>query len=102
MTKKEAIALEALCEKYLAKVLNEKVEMSMTLSGKLKVTFGENFVTFTDSFSEVIYMSFDGFALDLKEAIDKIVKCMNENREDFELLRWSYENRNLLTGDEEK
>ena len=99
MTKKEALALEALCEKHLGKVLNEKDEMSMTLSGKLKVTFGENFVTFTDSFSEVIYISFYGFALDLKEAIDKIVKCMHENREDFESLLWSYQNRNLLTGE---
>ena len=99
MTKKEALALEALCEKHLDKVLNEKVEMSMTLSGKLKVTFGENFVTFTDSFSEVIYISFYGFASDLKEAIDKIVKCMHENREDFESLLWSYQNRNLLTGE---
>ena len=100
MTKKEAIALEALCEKYISKALDEKVEIAMTINGNLKVTFGENSVSFYEDLSTPKFISFWGFVSDLKEAIDNIIKCIDENREDFELLLWSYQNRNALEGEE--
>ena len=45
MTKQQAIELENKCDELMTKYLEEPCVVSMSLSGRLKVSFGENYIT---------------------------------------------------------
>lgn len=102
MTKKEAIALEALCEKYLDEEIEGGVEISMNLAGRLKIRLlpCEEFVAVSRMLDEVVYVSWNGSYRELQRTIRNILRCISEHLEDFVKLLWSYENRSLLTGDD--
>ena len=96
MKKKEALALEALCEKWLKQKLETDVQVSMSLNGRFKVNFDNGFMNFEEDFNTVHYFNYYGWYKDFVELRDKMVECFSEHADDFRQLLWSYENRNLL------
>lgn len=97
MTKEEAINLENRCDKVMSGYLGECCTVSMSLNGKLKIEFGYGeFITFDIGNNKVIYVSYSGYYSDLLELIPKITECVNENRDIFEKLIWSYGHRREL------
>jgi hypothetical protein len=102
MTKKDAIALEALCEKWLSEMLGDEVEISMVLTGRLKVRLKNgDYITIDKNFIEPSYCCWCGYYTDLVNTISKIIQCFQVHEVDFRQLAWSYENRSLLREDEE-
>lgn len=91
MTKKEAIELENKCDKLISEHLDNDCCVSLALSGRLKVSFGESYITMSKDNKSAWYVKFHGFHSDLEEYIDLIVKCIAENQEIFNELIWSYE-----------
>jgi hypothetical protein len=69
----------------------DEVEMSMALTGRLKVSFDNNFITF-DKDNEVHYIKFMGFKSELDEIIEQIKTVLEKHKAEFEKLLWSYEN----------
>lgn len=98
MTKKEAIALEALCEKWLYQVLVEDVEISMNFTGRLKITFneGSTYICINKDLKSVGWIKYSGDFEDLTYNINGILDCIAEHEDDFILLLWSYENQSSL------
>ena len=98
MTQKEAYDLQLLCESYLSKKLGEDVQLSLALSGKIKVSIeaGDSF-TLTKDMKEIEYIDYTGWIDSLKDICNIIIKCVNDNRERFEQLLWSYQNIKNLT-----
>ncbi len=100
MTKKEAKALEKECEDLIEKIVKEKVEISMALTGKLKIKLIESndFWTFDERNGEPIYMKFQGFASDFQEYTEKMKAALKDLKfkNKLSLLKWSYENRGEL------
>lgn len=97
MTKKEAIALEALCEKYLKEALDTDVMVSMNLLGRLKVEFDGYYIVMNRALDAVSYINFTGYWDELHIHISNILECVKEHEDDFVRLIWSYNNRNKLT-----
>lgn len=96
MTKKEAIALEALCEKYLKEAFETDVTISMTLLGRLKVVFDNNYIVLNKALDAISYIKFTG-SWDHFHIIKAIIlECVKEHEDDFVKLIWSYDNRNKL------
>lgn len=91
MTKKEAIELENKCDELMSEYLNEDCTVSMALSGRFKVSFGDNYITLTKDISTASYVKFHGYYSDLEEHIDSAIKCIKENIDIFNELIWSYE-----------
>lgn len=91
MTKQEAMDLENKCDALMCKYVQEDCQVSMALNGRLKVYFDDGFVTLEHDYKTVHYLKFTGFRDVLEDYISKIVKCIEENRGDFEKLMWSYE-----------
>lgn len=100
MTKTEAQALEDLCDRTISKALEEKAHVSYTLSGRLKISFGDNSITLNTDLKTIFYINFNGFYGDLLEHIEKIIKWAAENETKIKLLIWSYDNRRELEDDE--
>lgn len=90
MTKQEAMDLENKCDALMCKYVQEDCQVSMALNGRMKVYFGDGFVTLNKD-NTAHYIRFVGFYDDMLESIAKIVKCIEENAGDFEQLMWSYE-----------
>lgn len=101
MTKTEAIALEVLCEKLISKAISTSAEISMNLTGRLKVRFDENFIVLNDDLDGVSYINFCGYYSSLLMYIDEILCCVIDHKEKFKKLLWSYENRRELQEDEQ-
>ena len=91
MTKKEAIELENKCDKLMSEYIDNDCNVSMALSGRFKVSFGENYITLGKDNKSASYIKFHGCYSDLEEYIDSIVRCIDENKKIFEELIWSYE-----------
>lgn len=98
MTKKEAIALEALCEKWLSQIIGYGIEISMNLAGRLKISFdnGEKRFCINKDLETLGYITFTGEYYDLECYKEEILECIKEHKEDFKLLLWSYENIDKL------
>lgn len=91
MTKSEALALQKRCEGYFDGIAGyHGVELSMSLTGKLKLSFDGNYVTFNDS-GVIDYMSFVGFWCDLGKIMSFLPKACDRCAEDLQRLKWSYE-----------
>ena len=91
MTKKEAMDLENKCDNLMCAYVQEDCQVSMALNGRMKVYFDGGFITLEKDHKTVHYLSYTGMRSDLDECVSNITKCIEENREDFEQLMWSYE-----------
>lgn len=93
MTKEEAMKLEKRCDKIMSGYLGEECIVSLALSGKLKVEFndGSNYVTWNMKTNDVDYVNYTGFYDNLVDTISKVKECIDDNRDIFEKLIWSYE-----------
>lgn len=91
MTKQEACELEKLCDELMSKYLKTDCEVSLALSGKLKIYFGGNYITLNRRAGCVDYVSYVGFYSDLQEYIDNAILCVVEHADAFNKLVWSYE-----------
>lgn len=96
MTKQEACKLETTCDALISHYLKTECEVSMALSGKLKITFDDGYITVKAKEGLVDYVSYVGFYSDLQEYINKIFLCLVEHNDTFEELIWSYEHRSEL------
>lgn len=97
MTKQEALKLENRCDKIMSGYLGKPCTVSMALTGKLKVEFNDgDYITWNVVVNHIDYTSFTGFYSDLVELIPKIKECVNDNRDIFEQLMWSYDHRREL------
>ena len=96
MTKQEAMELETKCDNLLIQCTGEDCKVSMALTGRLKVYFDANFIVLNKDYKTVNYLKYTGYYEDLNEYIEKIVKCVNENKELFDQLMWSYEHNREL------
>ena len=96
MTKQEAIDLETLCEAYLKEEFNCDLNISMNLTGRLKLEYDDNFIVIDKDFSRITYINYTGNYEDLIDDCNKFIKCVNEYKERFQQLVWSYEHINEL------
>jgi len=99
MTKHDAIALEALCEKRFSAEFGESVEISMALTGRLRVAFSDGYITFDYKTGEINYFRYEGFKDDFDGYCQTIKEiCATPSyQKDLEALVWSYEHRRELT-----
>lgn len=93
MTKQEALKLENRCDKIMSGYLGEECTVCMALTGKLKVEYSDGYITWNMTCNEPDYVSYIGCYDDLVEAIAKIKECIDDNRDIYEQLLWSYHNR---------
>ena len=99
MTKQEAHRLEKLCDDLMTYYLKTECEVSMALTGRLKISFDNSYINVNrgDDVS-IHYINYHGLYNDLQEYIDKILSCVTNNKEIFDNLVWSYEHRGELEG----
>jgi hypothetical protein len=97
MTKQEAIELENKCDELMSKYTNEECNVSLALSGKLKVIFGDNYIVFDKELRGIDYISYTGFYQDLMDVIHQAFFCIYDHKSMFDRLIWSYENMKELT-----
>lgn len=91
MTKEEASKLENRCDKIMSGYLGKECTVSMALTGKLKVCFNDgDYITWNVTTNNVDYVRFVGFYDELVENVGKIKECIDDNRDIFEKLLWSY------------
>lgn len=93
MTKHDAIALEALCEKRISEEFGEQVEISLTLTGRLRISFSGGYITFDVKTGEVKYFRYEGFCEDFDGYCQTIkeICATPDYQKDLETLVWSYE-----------
>lgn len=97
MTKKEAEVLENRGDKIMSGYLGKECIVSMALTGKLKIEFNDgDYITWNMTQNVPDYVSYTGCYVDLLEIFDKIKECIDQNRDIFELLMWSYTHRREL------
>jgi hypothetical protein len=96
MTKQEACKLETTCDALMSHYLKTDCEVSLALSGRLKISFDDGYITINTKTGTVDYISYTGFYSDLQEYIDKIMLCLIEHTDVFNKLIWSYEHRREL------
>lgn len=98
MTRNEAIDIQNKCDKLISDTIDSKCEVSMALTGKLKVSYDSNFITFAikDDGIGVDYISYTGWYEDLMVDVDRIRDCLTDNFYMFNQLMWSYRNIDKL------
>ena len=100
MTKSEAIELQTKIEKELSIRLGESCEVSLALSGGLKVFLVESdgYIIFDHQYplEEVSYVRWDWYFDALLEAIEVIKDYFKGRGEEIYQLIWSYEHRREL------
>lgn len=100
MTKSEAIELQTKIEKELSTRLGESCEVSLALSGGLKMSLIESdgYIIFDHRYplEEVSYVRWNWYFDALLEAIEVIKDYFKEHGEEIYKLIWSYEHRREL------
>lgn len=91
MTNQEAIELEERCDSLMSEYLKEDCTVSLALSNRLKINFDNNYITLNKTLDGAYYVRYVGFYEDLAEHIKTAIKCVRDNKEDFDKLIWSYE-----------
>ena len=95
MTESEAIELQTKIEKELSTRLGEGCEVSLSLSGGLKVSLIESdgYIIFDHQYplEEVSYVRWNWYFDALLEAIEVIKDYFKERGEEIYQLIWSYE-----------
>lgn len=92
MTKQEAIELEERCDKLMSEYLDQDCSVSLALTGRLKIMFEDGYITLGRDNKSASYVDFTGYYSDLEEYIDNIVRCVDDNKDVFDRLVWSYNN----------
>lgn len=96
MTKQEAIELENKCDKLMSEYLGNDCNVCMALSGRFKISFGDNYITLGKDNQSASYVKFHGYHSDLAGHINSIVRCIEENKDIFDELIWTYEHLSEL------
>ena len=99
MTKLEAEALEALIDSKFTEAVGEKCYVSLTLTNKLRIQFGDNSICFDKLLTSISWVEFTGFYSDLQDVIEHCTKCICDNKGSIAKLLWSYDHRSELTDD---
>lgn len=93
MTKIEALELENKCDELMTKAIGEECAVSMALTGRLKVNFGEDYFSLNTEYANASYVKFHGNYVELLKAIESACCCIAENKELFNKLIWSYDHK---------
>lgn len=104
MTEQEAIDLEKKCEQRIEEELKEyyrptEIRLSMTLTGRLNISLGSDYIILNKDLDEFEYIHYIGDWSELMGIRQCIFGAIDNYKEDYELLMWSYENRKDLTDD---
>lgn len=99
MTKQEACRIEETCDALMSRYLKTECEVSMALTGKLKISFDGNYITVNRMGDElsIDYVRYVGFMDNLQDDIDRAFSCLREHANTFDTLMWSYDHRGELT-----
>lgn len=90
MTKKEAIDLENEVDKIFSEKLGTDCEVSMTLTGTLRISADEGFFNINTDKEVVDWVKWNGDYQILQEYINKTIIAIRENKEKVNLLLASY------------
>lgn len=90
MTKKEALELENKCDILMSKYLHINCIVSLSLTGCFKICLENNYIILEKDNKTVSYIKFQGEYYELEEYISSIIRCIEDNKELFEKLIWSY------------
>jgi Zn-dependent M32 family carboxypeptidase len=93
---KEAIELQTKLEDILNDIFEEGVELSMALTGKLKVSIDSNYICFNKDYKTVDYIRYEGDYNILIDYINKLISVFDYYKSDFDNLMDSYENISKL------
>ena len=93
MTNKRALELEKLCDEKMSEYLGESCDVSMALTGRLKIMFEDGFITLNKAFNGADYVNYMGDYDDLVDKINRAVACVADNGRLFDMLIWSYHHR---------
>lgn len=97
INKKEAAELESTCAGYLKKALERgDVYISTNLSGRLCITYANNYMSVDDSFTAIYNVNYRGYYHDLEVDVSAILECICEHEDDFRLLLWILNNPSSL------
>lgn len=91
MTKQEALELENKCDTLMSKYLHINCIVSLSLIGRFKICFEDNYIILEKDNKTVSYIKFQGEYYELEEYISSIIRCIEDNKELFDKLIWSYE-----------
>jgi len=97
-TKSEAIELQNHFDKLLCASLDyeDNVQISLSLTNKIKVEFGEDFICFTKDEFEPCYLSYRGSYSELLSIVTVIQNVLHNNSNSIDLLMESYDNISKL------
>ena len=90
MTKKEAMELEIKCDKLMSEYLYIDCTVGLAIAGRFKVNIEDNYIILEKDNKTVSYIKFQGEYYELEEYIGSIIRCIEDNKELFEKLIWSY------------
>lgn len=92
MTKQEAINLETKIDQMFSKKLETNCEVSMALTGALKISVDDGFFNIKIDTKSVDWVKWNGDYETLQDYISKIKLVIEENVEKIDLLMQSYRN----------
>lgn len=96
-THKEAIKLQSKLENIVNNVLGEKdIELSMALTGRLKVSIDSGYICFNRDYKTVDYIRYAGDYSVLKQYIGRLIDTFICYKDDFDALMDSYDNISKL------
>jgi len=96
-THKEAIKLQSKLDNIVSNVLGEKdTELSMALTGRLKVSIDSNFICFNRDYKTVEYIRYIGDYNVLVDYINTLATVFAKYKDDFDALMDSYDNISKL------
>jgi hypothetical protein len=96
-TKAEAIKLEKEIENIIGKnIVDDTVEVSMSLTGRLQVRFREGFINVNLDYKTIDFIKYEGLYESFIETTNKIISVLSKHKEELDLLIESYENRRNL------
>lgn len=97
MTKEEAIKLEERCDELMSRCLDRSCMVSLALSGKFKIAFDDgDYITWDMDCNDASYIQYHGSYDTLVWMIEDIREIIDDNRDIFNNLIWSYEHRREL------
>lgn len=90
MTKKEAMELESSIDKLFSEKLETDCEVSMALTGALRISLDEGFFNIKVDTEVVDWVKWNGDYGILQDYINKAILTIRENKEKIDMLMQSY------------